>query len=62
MTHLLLRKGYSLGQEVSYLAVPEAKHSESAWASRLHLPFQFLLGLDYGRDATIDLPGIANAA
>lgn len=62
MTHMLLQKGYSLGQDISYLAVPEAEHSEAAWASRLHLPFQFLLGLNYGRDATIDLPAISTAA
>lgn len=56
MAHLLIRKGYALGQDLHYVAVPEASHSESAWADRLHLPFQFLLGLGYGEDATIDAP------
>jgi predicted alpha/beta superfamily hydrolase len=62
MTHLLLRKGYTLGRDLHYVAVPEARHSEDAWASRLHLPFQFLLGLAYGNDLVVDSPGLPLAA
>jgi predicted alpha/beta superfamily hydrolase len=62
MTHLLQSKGYALGKDMHYVAVPEADHSENAWASRLHLPFQFLLGLAYGCDATIDAPPLSRVA
>ena len=59
MAHIMLGKGYQLGRDLQYLAVPEAKHNEEAWAQRLHLPFQFLLGLSYGQDTVIDLPKAA---
>jgi hypothetical protein len=29
------------GQDLLYLAYPEAKHEEDAWAGRCHVPFQF---------------------
>jgi predicted alpha/beta superfamily hydrolase len=54
MAHTLLARGFEQGRDLYYLAVPEAKHNEEAWAQRLHLPFQFLLGLSYGQDAVID--------
>jgi predicted alpha/beta superfamily hydrolase len=57
MAHLLMNRGYQLGNELRYLAVPEARHSETAWAQRLHLPLQFLLGIGYGEDRVIDPPG-----
>lgn len=56
MAHTLLASGFELGRDLHYLAVPEATHDESSWAQRLHLPFQFLLGLGYGTDAVIDVP------
>lgn len=56
MAHKMIAIGYELGRDLHYLAVPEAEHNETAWAQRLHLPFQFLLGLSYGTDATIDPP------
>lgn len=56
MAHLMIANGFELGTELHYVAVPEAKHSESDWSNRLHLPFQFLLGLGYGDDRTIDSP------
>ena len=56
MAHTLLANGFELGRDLHYLAVPEAQHTESAWAQRLHLPFQLLLGLSYGPDPTIDCP------
>jgi predicted alpha/beta superfamily hydrolase len=59
MAHIMLSRGYTLGRDLHYLAVPEAQHNEGAWAQRLHLPFQFLLGLSYGQDAVIDLPQAA---
>lgn len=59
MAHIMLARGYQLGRDLHYLAVPEAQHNESAWAQRLHLPFQFLLGLSYGHDTVIDLPRAA---
>ncbi len=40
----LLWKGYSPGSELLYLAFPEAKHNEMAWAERSPIPFQFLFG------------------
>ena len=40
----LLWKGYSPGLELFYLAFPEAKHNEMAWAERSPIPFQFLFG------------------
>jgi len=39
-----LWKGYSPGSELFYLAFPEAKHNEMAWAERSPIPFQFLFG------------------
>ena len=56
MAHKMLAIGYELGRDLHYLAVPEAEHNETSWAQRLHLPFQFLLGLSYGTDSTIDVP------
>lgn len=60
MAHKMLAIGYELGRDLHYLAVPEAEHNESAWAQRLHLPFQFLLGLSYGTDAAIDAPPLGS--
>lgn len=54
MAHLLSSKGYALGVDLHYVAVPQATHNETAWGSRLHLPFQLLLGLSYGADPVID--------
>lgn len=59
MAHLLISKGYNLGSDVHYVAVPQASHDEVAWASRLHLPFQLLLGLSYGSDQVIDPLGLS---
>lgn len=59
MAHKMMAIGYELGRDLHYLAVPEAEHNETAWAQRLHLPFQFLLGLSYGTDAAIDAPPLS---
>jgi predicted alpha/beta superfamily hydrolase len=42
MRDRLIWKGYQPGSELFYLAFPEAKHNENAWAERSPIPFQFL--------------------
>jgi predicted alpha/beta superfamily hydrolase len=44
MRDRLIWKGYYPGSELFYLAFPEAKHDENAWAARSHVAFQFLFG------------------
>ncbi|HZS18726.1 MAG TPA: alpha/beta hydrolase-fold protein [Candidatus Udaeobacter sp.] len=44
MRDRLIWKGYRPGSELFYLAFPEAKHNENAWAARSPIPFQFLFG------------------
>jgi len=44
MRDRLIWKGYRAGSELYYLAFPEAKHDENAWAARSPIPFQFLFG------------------
>lgn len=44
MRHQLVRRGYREGRDLLYLAFPEAKHNESAWAMRAHVPFQWFFG------------------
>lgn len=44
MRDRLIWKGYQSGSELFYLAFPEAKHDENAWAARSPIPFQFLFG------------------
>jgi predicted alpha/beta superfamily hydrolase len=44
MRDRLFWKGYRPGSDLLYLAFPEAKHDESAWAARSPIPFQFLFG------------------
>jgi predicted alpha/beta superfamily hydrolase len=41
MHHLLLRRGYREGEDLMYLAFPNARHDEQAWSMRAHIPFQF---------------------
>ncbi len=41
MAAALRARGYHEGRDLLYLAYPEAKHEEDAWAARLHVPFQF---------------------
>ena len=40
----MIWKGYSPGSDLFYLAFPEAKHDENAWAARSPIPLQFLFG------------------
>jgi hypothetical protein len=44
MRDRLIWKGYRPCSELFYLAFPEAKHDETAWAARSPIPFQFLFG------------------
>jgi predicted alpha/beta superfamily hydrolase len=44
MRDRLIWRGYHPGPELFYLAFPEAKHDENAWAARSPIPFQFLFG------------------
>jgi len=44
MRDRLIWKGYRPGTDLLYLAFPEAKHDERAWAARSPIPFQFLFG------------------
>lgn len=44
LAHTLLDRGLVWGHQLMYLTFPHAAHHESAWADRLHLPFQFAFG------------------
>jgi predicted alpha/beta superfamily hydrolase len=44
MRDRLIWKGYRPGSDLFYLAFPEARHDENAWAARSPIPFQFLFG------------------
>lgn len=44
MRDRLIWKGYEPGSNLLYLAFPNAKHEENAWADRSPIPFQFLFG------------------
>lgn len=54
MFDLLQRQGYEVNKEVMYLAFPEAEHSEADWATRLHIPFQYLFAR-YAEDDMVRL-------
>ncbi len=41
---LLARRGYRFGDDLLYFAFPNARHDESFWAMRSHIPFQFFFG------------------
>ena len=40
----LTRAGFTEGQDLLYFAFPGARHSETDWGDRVHLPFQFFFG------------------
>jgi enterochelin esterase-like enzyme len=40
MAAALRARGFREGRELLYLAYPEARHTEEAWAARLHVPLQ----------------------
>lgn len=41
---LLAERGYRQGIDLHYLAFPHALHTETAWATRVHIPFQLFFG------------------
>ena len=41
MRDRLMARGWEPGRDLFYLAYPEARHDERAWAGRLHVPFQY---------------------
>lgn len=41
MRAALLDRGYEEGRDLLYFAFPEARHDETHWAMRAHIPFQF---------------------
>jgi predicted alpha/beta superfamily hydrolase len=44
MRNLLVRAGFREGVDLRYLAFPEARHNEQAWALRAHIPVQEFFG------------------
>ena len=44
MAAALKHRGWVYGQDLLHLGFPDAKHEEPAWADRLPIPFQFLVG------------------
>ena len=44
MRTLLAQRGFQEGMDLMYFAFPEGRHNEASWATRLHIPFQFLFG------------------
>lgn len=44
MRDALIARGSTMGRDLLHLSFPGASHHETAWAERLHLPFQFLFG------------------
>jgi len=44
MRDLLARRGYRFGEDLLYFAFPNARHDETYWATRSHVPFQFFFG------------------
>ncbi len=44
MRDLLVSRGFTLGNDLLAFNFPEGKHTESSWADRLHVPFQFFFG------------------
>lgn len=41
---LMLRRGFDEGDDLYYLAFPEAMHNERFWAMRVHIPIQLFFG------------------
>ncbi len=44
MAMALVSRGWKYGHNLLHLSFPQAVHNETAWGTRLHLPFQFLNG------------------
>jgi len=52
MRALLRQRGWLDGQDLLYLAFPQAAHNESAWAMRAHVPFQFFFDVEHHHGVT----------
>lgn len=50
MSELLQSRGYLYGRDMIYLAFPQSGHSESDWAVRAHIPFQYFFGTSVPND------------
>ena len=44
MRTLLVQNGFEEGRDLMYLAFPDGRHNEASWATRCHIPLQFLFG------------------
>lgn len=44
MRNALLGRGWRAGNDLMYLAFPNARHDEDSWSMRIHVPFQFFFG------------------
>ena len=44
MRDLLLARGFKLGVDLMQFSWPDGLHSESSWAGRIHVPFQYFFG------------------
>lgn len=47
----LRQRGYVEGEDLTYLAFPQALHDEAHWAMRAHIPVQLFFGVDAARAA-----------
>ncbi len=61
MRNRLIAAGYRLGDDLVHFAFPGARHGESAWATRLHMPFQYLLGPAWNPEIRGETPYRARA-
>jgi predicted alpha/beta superfamily hydrolase len=61
MAMALVSRGWRYGHNLLHFVVPLAKHNESAWAVRLHLPMQFFQG-SVARAARLSDPVLGDAA
>ena len=61
MATALVSRGWKYGLNLLHLCFPQAKHNETAWGLRLHLPMQFLNGA-VARASRIDTPVLGDTA
>lgn len=59
MAMALVSRGWRYGLNLLHLCFPHARHDESAWSTRLHLPMQFLAGA-VARASRIGSPVLAD--
>ena len=56
MRESLIERGYEEGTEFMHFAFPNARHNETFWAARSHIPLQYLFRRDSVRPAAGALP------